>query len=175
LEPLSTTRIQRPFHWGLAVLVGEDWTGEYPEVDPDTAVTASDRVLLVPVIHAQDSDEFEGEYLKFAQAEVVVRRWESAPPSLSPLQEVYRGHLVLPAGILTIGDADEWVTVPVSADVNEVWVSYDEGASRDGSPERVWVDLAPASETTPTPEVDDALDTPEDERHEAPSEPMFRT
>jgi hypothetical protein len=157
------------------VLVGDDWTGEYPEVDPDTPVTASDRVLLVPVIHAQDSDEFEGEYLKFAQAEVVVRRWEGTPPSLSPLQEVYRGYIELPAGTLTIGDADEWVTVAVSAGVSEVWVSYDEGASRDGSPARIWVDLAPASLTTPGREVHDALDTPEDERHEAPSEPMFAT
>ena len=138
LEPLSTTRIQRPFHWGLVVLVGDDWTGDYPEVDPVKAVTASERVLLVQVVHAQDLEEFEGEDLKLARAEVVVRRWEGPPTSPSPLQEVYRGQIQLPAGNLTVGDADEWVTVPASAGANHVWVSYDEGASRDDSPSRVW-------------------------------------
>ena len=157
------------------MLVGDDWTGDYPEVDPSTPVTASERVLLVPVRHAQDSDEFEGEYLKLARAEVVVRRWEGAPTSLSPLQEVYRGHIQLSTGNLTVGDADEAVTIPVSAGANDVSVSFDEGASRDNSPERVWVDLAPASVRGSDREVDVALDTTEDVRHEAPSEPMFDT
>ena len=142
LEPLSATTIRRPFHWGLVVLVGRDWDGEYPEVDPDQPVTASDRVLLIPVIHAQDTDEFEGEHVIFARAEVVVRRWVSAPESQDQLQEVWRGRLDLPNGDLTVGDADEWVIVPVGPGTNTVWVSYDKGSAIDNSPRRVWVDIA---------------------------------
>ena len=145
MEPLSATTVRRPFNWGLAILVGDDWTGEIPEVDLDLPVTASDGVLLIRVRHAQDSGEFEGENLKFARVDVVVRRWEAPPTSASQLQEVYRGRIQLPGGNLTVGDADEWVTIPVYAGVNTVWVSFDKGAPRDNSPERVWVDLAPAS------------------------------
>jgi hypothetical protein len=147
LEPLSPTTVRRPFHWGLVVLVGDDWTGDYPEVVPDLPVTASERVLLIPVRHAQDTDEFDGEYLRFAQAEVVVRRWDQAPTSMSPLHEVYRGQLQLPAGSVTVGDADESVVVPVTAGANTVTVSFDR-PSQDNSPERVWVDLAPTRSAT---------------------------
>jgi hypothetical protein len=142
LEPLSTTTVRRAFHWGLVVLVCKSWTGEYPEVVPDVPVTASDRVLLIPVRHAQDSDEFDGEDLRFAEAEVVVRRWECAPASLSPLRVAYRGQIQVPDGNLTVGDADEWVVVPVGAGANTVMVSFDDGSPPGTSPERVWVDLA---------------------------------
>ncbi len=74
-----------------------------------------------------------------------MRRWESTPASLSPLHEVYRGQIGLPDGNLTVGDADEWVTVPVGAGTNAVLVSFDDGSPNGTSPERVWVDLAPAS------------------------------
>lgn len=146
MGPLSTTTIRRPFHWGLVVLVGRDWAGEYPEVRPDRPVTASDRVVLIPVVHAQDTDEFEGDSLVFAAAEVVVRRWARMPEMTAQLQEVYRGRLEVPNGDLTVGDADSWATVPVGAGSKTIAVSYDQGTPLDDSPDRVWIDLAPAED-----------------------------
>ena len=126
------------------MLVGSDWTGDYPDVVADRQVTASDRVVLIPVRHAQDTDELAGEYVGFAQSEVVVRRWEQAPASPGPLHEVYRGQLLLPSGRLTVGDADGSVVIPVNPGPNTVSVSFD-GPSQRRSPERVWVDLGPTA------------------------------
>jgi hypothetical protein len=41
-----------------------------PDVNPDRLVSANEHGIITLVRHAQDSDEYEGEFLKFAEAEV---------------------------------------------------------------------------------------------------------
>ena len=144
MQPQGTTTIRRAFHWGLVVVMGRDWAGPMPELDPDVPVTASDGVLLIPVRHAQDADEAHGEDEPdwFARAEIVVRRWATLPAEPGSVDAVFRGTIDVPNGDLTVGDADEWVTVPVGSGRSAVVVSFDAGATSEAGPDRVWIDLA---------------------------------
>ena len=143
-KPPETTTVRRPFHWGIVIVAADDWAGDLPEVDPDSLVTASERTVIIGVRHAQDSDEFDGEVLKLAEAEVVVRKLGEAASSSESRREVFRTVITVPTGRLTVGDADEEVVVSAHPGANTVLVSVDAQVPRDDmSPDAVQVDLLP--------------------------------
>jgi hypothetical protein len=153
VEPNRVTTIKRPFHWGIVIVVGDDWGGEseVPAFDPDRMVAANDFAATIAVRHAQDTDEVETaddgvEYVKFAEASVVVRLLDSTP-SDEGRREVFSGVISVPSGRLSIGDADEETIVTAHRGDNRVIVSVDDEApSDDLSPDLVYVDILPALE-----------------------------
>ncbi len=152
-EPNRVTTIQRPFHWGIVVIVGDDWGGESeaPAFDPDRMVAVNDRAVTIAVRHAQDTDEVETgadgvEYVKFAEATVVARLLDLSPTD-EGRREVFSGVIAVPSGRLSIGDADEETIVTAHQGNNRVIVSVDDDVPEDDlSPDLVFVDLLPALE-----------------------------
>jgi hypothetical protein len=153
VEPNRITNIKRPFHWGIVIIVGDDWNGEskVPEFDPDRIVAANDFAVTIAVRHAQDTDEVEMgddgvEYVKLAEATVVARLLDSTS-SDEGRREVFSGVIAVPSGRLSIGDADAETIVAADHGDNRVIVSVDdEVPSDDLSPDLVYVDLLPALE-----------------------------
>lgn len=151
LEPNRVTTVKRPFHWGIVIIVGDDWGGEseVPTFDPHRMVAASDFAVTIAVRHAQDTDEVETgddgvEYVKFAEAIVVVRLLDSSPTD-EGRREVFSGVIGVPSGRLSIGDADGDTIVTAHQGDNRVIISVDDEVSADNlSPELVYVDLLPA-------------------------------
>jgi hypothetical protein len=151
VEPNRVTTIERPFHWGIVVIAGDDWRGEpeAPAIDPDRMVAANDFAVTIAVRHAQDTDEVEKgddgvESVKFAKATVVARLLDSSPPD-EGRRQVFSGVITVPSGRLSIGDADEESIVTAHQGSNRVIVSVDEGIPADDlSPDLVFVDLLPA-------------------------------
>jgi hypothetical protein len=150
-EPNRVTTIQRPFHWGIVVVVGDDWGGEseVPAFDPDRIVAANDFAVTISVRHAQDTDEVETgddgvEYVKLAEATVVARLLDASPTG-EGRREVFSGVIAVPSGRLSIGDADEETIVTAHQGDNRVRVSVDDEVPADDlSPDLVYVDLLPA-------------------------------
>ena len=109
---VSETVIKRPFHWGIVIIVGDDWDGEseVPVFDPDRMVAANDFAVAIAVRHAQDAvrsrPETADRYVKFAEASVVARLLNSSPTH-EGRREVFSGVIDVPSGRLSIGDADE--------------------------------------------------------------------
>jgi hypothetical protein len=115
-----------------------------PDVNPDRLVSANEHGIITLVRHAQDSDEYEGEFLKFAEAEVVVTLLDEPTQSSGIRREVFRGVINAPTGHMTVGDADAETSVPAHRGPNIVVVSvYARDPMDDLSPEAVWVDLLP--------------------------------
>jgi len=150
-EPSRLTIIQRPFNWGLVIVVGDDWDGEreLPAFEQQRMVGASEFAVTIGVRHAQDSEEFETgddgeEYLKLAETRVEVRLLDS-PPADAGRREVFSGLVAVPSGRLSIGDADEETIVAAHPGNNRIVVSvdHDVGAG-DLMPDAVYVDLLPA-------------------------------
>lgn len=144
MEPLQTTAIKRPFHWGIVILVGDDWTGDIPEIAANSLVSANARAVSVGVRHAQDTDEYEGEHVRFAEASVAVRLFDAVAQTGDSRREVFRGVINVPSGRLCVGDADEETVVPAHRGKNVVVVSVDpQLGSEDLSPDAIQVDLLP--------------------------------
>ena len=141
----APTLIRRPFHWGVVILVDAEWTGEgLLEPDPERLVTANEQGAMVLVRHAQDTDEVEGEYLKFAEVDVHVRRLDAARDGEAGRREVYRGTIDLPSGTLNVGDADDEALVPAHEGANILVVRVEDTLPADDlAPDAVWVDLLP--------------------------------
>jgi hypothetical protein len=153
LEPNRVTTVKRPFHWGIVIIVGDDWGGEseVPTFDPDRMVAANDFAVTIAVRHAQDTDEVEMgddgvEYVKLAEATVVARLLDSTS-SDEGRREVFSGVIAVPSGRLSIGDADEETIVTAHQGDNRVIISVDHEVPPDDlSPDLVYVDLLPALE-----------------------------
>ncbi len=153
---VSETVIKRPFHWGIVIIVGDDWDGEseVPVFDPDRMVAANDFAVTIAVRHAQDTDEVETgddgvEYVKFAEASVVARLLDSSPTD-EGRREVFSGVIDVPSGRLSIGDADEETIVTAHQGTNRVIVSVDEEVPDDDlSPDVLYVDILPALDIRP--------------------------
>jgi hypothetical protein len=138
------TTVRRPFNWGIVMIMGDDWLGELPEIRPDVPVSANERAIIVLVRHAQDSGEIEGDYVKLAETEVVVRRLDEPAAASDSRREVFRGEITTPTGRVSIGDADDWTTAPAHPGANLVVVSVDARLPLDDlSPDAVQVDLLP--------------------------------
>jgi hypothetical protein len=152
-DPNRVTTIKRPFHWGIAVVVGDDWDGnrEVPAFDPDRMVAANDFAVTIAVRHAQDTNEVEigddgVEYVKFAEGTVVARLLD-AQPTGEGRREIFSGMIAVPSGRLSIGDADEETIVTAHLGDNRVIVSVDDVVPADDlAPDRVYVDLLPVLE-----------------------------
>jgi hypothetical protein len=139
---LPTATIRRPFHWGIVIIVAQDWIGDLPAVDPGIPVSANEGAVIILVRHAQDSDQFEGELMKFAEVEVTVRKLDQLPAADDSRREVFRGSITAPTGHITVGDADDWLVVPAHRGANTIAVSVDAQVSRDDlSPEAVQIDF----------------------------------
>ena len=153
MEPNRATTIKRPFHWGIVIIVGDDWGGEseVPAFDPARMVAANDFAVTIAVRHAQDTDEVETgddgvEYVKLAEATVVARLLDS-PPTDEGRREVFSWVIAVPSGRLSIGDADEETIVAAHQGNNRVIVSVDDEVPADDlSPDLVYVDLLPPLE-----------------------------
>ena len=153
---VSETVIKRLFHWGIVIIVGDDWDGEseVPVFDPDRMVAANDFAVTIAVRHAQDTDEVETgddgvEYVKFAEASVVARLLDSSPTD-EGRREVFSGVIDVPSGRLSIGDADEETIVTAHQGTNRVIVSVDEEVPDDDlSPDVLYVDILPALDIRP--------------------------
>ncbi|GAB2674868.1 hypothetical protein [Thalassiella azotivora] len=107
MQPLYEVVVSRPWHWGI-VFVSAPGAAP-PEVVAGSLVAATTDALAITVRHAQDIDAevFDGDW-EWATARIQVR-------SVLSLEDdgtvAYTGELSLPAGRLTIGDADSTVTV----------------------------------------------------------------
>ncbi|HKG57627.1 MAG TPA: hypothetical protein VKA85_10300, partial [Candidatus Limnocylindrales bacterium] len=107
-------------------------------------VSANENAVIILVRHAQDSDDYDGEVLKFAEAEVIVTLLDEPTPSSGSRREVFRGVINAPTGEFTVGDADTDTVVPAHAGLNSVLVFVDSQVPPDDlSPDEVWVDLLP--------------------------------
>ncbi len=143
MQPLLTTTIRRPFHWGIVVVAVEPPTGDIPAVVGDTLVVANAHSLIILVRHAQDIESLDGEY-DFAEAEVTVRQMVGPMSSPASGRVVYEGVLDVPSGRLSVGDADDWVILPAHHGANTAVVSVEAGVPADElSPDAVHVDLWP--------------------------------
>jgi hypothetical protein len=151
VEPSRSITIKRTFHWGIVVIVGDDWDGEsdVPAFDPDRIVAANEFAVTIAVRHAQDTDAVEAgddgvEYVKFAEATVVARLLDS-PPTDEGRREVSSAVIAVPSGRLSIGDADGWTIVTAHRGDNRIMVSVDDDVPTDDlSPDLVYVDILPA-------------------------------
>lgn len=151
-SPGRVTTIERPFHWGIVVVAGDDWdgTGEVPEFDPARMVAANDCIVTIAVRLAQDSGEFETgddgvEYVKPAKATVVARLLDAWPTD-SGRREIFEGIIAVPTGRLSIGDADGETIVAAHRGNNRIIVSVDDEVPAENlSPNLVYVDLLPAA------------------------------
>lgn len=145
MQPVSTTTIRRPFHWGIVIVADADSRESLPDVNPQQPVTGNDVGVIALVRHAQDVESFEGDY-DFAEAEVTVRLLSAADKTdMCSRREIYRGRLVAAKGRLSVGDADEDVVISAHQGPNDVVVTVDGNVSEgDLSPEAIRVDLLPA-------------------------------
>ena len=143
-QPPQVTTVRRPFNWGIVIIAADDWAGDLPEVARDALVAANESAVIIGVRHAQDSGEFDGEFLKLAEAEVVVRRLDGSASSGESRRELFRTVITVPTGRVTVGDADEQVVVSAHRGANAVLVSVDAQVPIDDmSPDAVQVDLLP--------------------------------
>lgn len=129
-QPLATTTIRRPFHWGI-VTVGPDGSGQLPDVAAGALVSANAHGLVILVRHAQDIESFGADF-DWAEAEIVVRQLVNAESAPRPRREVFRGLINVPNGRLAVGDADGFVVVPAHEGANIVVVTVDASLPVDG-------------------------------------------
>jgi hypothetical protein len=136
--------IRRPFHWGVAFVVAYEPDVDIPEPNPSQLVSANDHGICVLVRRAQDTDDVEGDYIKFAKVEVGLRVVDSTHGLSEDRREVFSGEINVPSGRLQIGDADEWTVVDAHSGANTIVVSVRaEVPADDLSPDAVWVELLP--------------------------------
>ena len=72
MQPLATTCIRRPFHWGIVIVSDPDSGGLIPDANPKRIVSSNEHGIVVAIRYAQDIDSFEGE-LDWAEGSVQVR------------------------------------------------------------------------------------------------------
>ena len=77
-QPLVTTTIRRPFHWGIVVIRPAGASPDLPDVPSGTLVSTNGEALIVLVRHAQDVESFEGDF-SWAETEIVVRQLVEPP------------------------------------------------------------------------------------------------
>lgn len=134
--------IRRPFHWGVVFVMAEESKGDIPEPVPEQVVTANDAGIAILVRPAQDTDEVEGDRIKFAEVEIGIRLRDATAESDAHRREVFRGSINLPSGRLNVGDADDETTVMAHRGRNTIVVSVNKDSPpEDVSPDVVWVDL----------------------------------
>jgi hypothetical protein len=137
--------IRRPFHWGIVFMLAEEQKANIPEPVRDQLVSANESGISVSVRHAQDSDEVEGDYIKFAEVQIGFRVLDAPPVTTEYRREVFRGTIDLPSGRLNVGDADEETIVNGHRGPNTIIVSVNADVARDEvSPDALWIDLLPA-------------------------------
>lgn len=144
MQPLLTTSIRRPFHWGIVIVADAESRGKIPEVEPDKAVSSNEHGIIALVRHAQDIDSFEDEF-DWAETEVVVRLLTEADLPSVDRSEVFRGRLKSANGRITVGDADSDVETPAHRGWNELVVTVaSDAAVRGSSPDELRIDLIPS-------------------------------
>ena len=143
MQPLVTTCIRRPFHWGIVIIADAESGSQIPDVDPEKAVSSNEHGIVALIRHAQDIDSFEGEF-NWAEAQVVVRLLPQADPPSTGRREVFRGRLMIASGRISVGDADGDVIHPAHDGWNELIVTVkSDVAVSDHSPEELRIDLIP--------------------------------
>lgn len=144
MQPLATTCIRRPFHWGIVIIADAESGSQIPDVDPEKVVSSNEHGIVARIRHAQDIDSFEGEF-DWAEAQVLVRLLTQAEPPPTDRREVFRGTLMIASGRISVGDADGEVVHPAHEGRNELIVTVaSEVAVSDLSPEELRIDLIPA-------------------------------
>lgn len=143
MQPLATTCIRRPFHWGIVVIADAQSGSQIPDVDPEKAVSSNEHGIVALIRHAQDVDSFEGEF-DWAEAQVLIRLLTQPEPHSTDRREVFRGRLMIASGRISVGDADGEVVHPAHKGWNELIVTVpSDGPVIDLSPEDLRIDLIP--------------------------------
>jgi hypothetical protein len=140
MQPLSETKLTRPWHWGIAI-VGAPGAKLPEELDNDQLITVGNAALVIRVRHAQDMDaeRFEGDW-DWATATFHIRALVAAEPVMrSVVSDVI---LATADERISVGDADGEVVLPAPSSQTRVIVSTDDLAP--AGLENVWIDLAPA-------------------------------
>lgn len=144
MQPLATTCIRRPFHWGIVIIADAESGSLIPDVDPEKAVSSNEHGIVALIRHAQDIDSFEGEF-DWAEAQVLVRLLTQPEPPSTDRREVFRGRLMIASGRISVGDADGEVVHPAHEGWNELIVTVaSDVAVSDLSPEELRIDHIPA-------------------------------
>jgi hypothetical protein len=144
MQPLATTCIRRPFHWGIVIIADAESGSQIPDVDPGKAISSNEHGIVALIRHAQDIDSFEGEF-DWAEAQVLVRLLTRPEPPSADRREVFRGRLKIASGRISVGDADGEVVHPAHEGWNELIVTVaSDVAVSDFSPEELRIDLIPA-------------------------------
>jgi len=145
MQPLATTCIRRPFHWGIVVITDVEPDHQIPDVEPGKIVSWNEHGIVALIRHAQDIDSFEDEF-DWAEAQVVVRLLAEAEAPSPDRREVFRGRLITPRGRISIGDADGDVIHPAHEGWNELVVTVaSDIADSDLPPDELRIDLIPTA------------------------------
>src|SRR5689334_4156513 len=138
MQPLAEVTLNRPWHWGIAVL--GDAFAEVPTDLVEGVATGRD-VITLGVRHAQDIDaeRFEGDW-DWATATFHVRTL--VEEEATDRKIVCEATIATPDETVSLGDADGMLVIPAPASVTRVIVSADEVPAT--GLETIWIDLVPA-------------------------------
>lgn len=145
MQPLVSTTIRRPFHWGIVVLADADSGGRIPDVNPEESVTGNEHGVVALIRHAQDIDSFDGDF-DWAEAQVLVRLLPEEEALAAGRRVIFRGRVLASSGRISVGDADGEIIHPAHHGWNEVVVTVAADLPvTDLSPDELRVDLLPTS------------------------------
>lgn len=108
---VDTWEVTRPFWWGMVLLMDRDGTDVPPVTD--SIVSTSDSGLAIKVRHASDVD-LQGvqadEVVPPALVHIYIRTDDRPPPDVP-----FAGQIVVPSGVLSVGDADEEAALEIGS------------------------------------------------------------
>lgn len=141
MQPLFEVTLTRPWHWGIAIMSAPG--AAVPETLEPSLVTATPDALVIKVKHAQDieAEVFEGDW-DWATASIQVRSLTDFKPADESV--AFEGLLRLPAGELTIGDANSEVRLNDLSNPSRVRVYATD--TSDAGAASVRIDIAPNPE-----------------------------